>query len=120
MPDTRNSFKLESAGALTVGANKDRWIAPFSGHIVSANAVVGTAPTGAALVVDVLKEGVSVFGSNAKPTVAISGTESDPATGEADQSVSRFVEGDTISLSVTQVGSTVAGSDLDVVVQFVN
>lgn len=112
----RQSFKLESAGTLTVAANKDRWQAPFAGQIINAAAVVGTAPTGAALIVDVLKDGVSVFGSNPKPTVAINATE---GIADADQSVSRFAAGDTISLSVTQIGSTVAGADLDVVVQFV-
>lgn len=116
----KDSFKLESAGAQTVAANKDRWVAPFPGQILSAEAVVGTAPTGAALVVDLLLNGVSVFGSNAKPTIAVSTTVSTNAqTPTQDSTVkTRFAAGDVIGLSVTQVGSTVAGSDLDVVVAY--
>lgn len=119
---SKSAFKLESAGALTVGANKDRWVAPFPGQILNALAVVGTAPTGATLIVDVLLNGTSVFGANAKPTIAISAfTSSNGQTPVLDALVdTRFDTGDTVSLSITQVGSTVAGSDLDVVVGFQN
>lgn len=120
MPDTRQSFKLESAGALTVGTGKDRWVAPFPGQVISASAVVGTAPTGAALIVDLVnttQANASVFGSGTKPTVAISGTS---GAADADQTVSRFNKGDVLRLDVTQIGSTVAGSDLDLVVQYLS
>lgn len=123
MPDTRETFKWEIAGALTVGANKDRWMAPFNGEIVGVNAVVGTAPTGAALIFDVLKNGTTIFSTNPKPTVAISATTAplaapDPAVAGGAAAAGRFVTGDVLSLSITQVGSTVAGSDADVVVEF--
>lgn len=116
MPDTREALKFESTGAQTVGTNKDRWVAPFAGQVINAAAVVGTAPTGAALIVDVVNGAQSVFGSGAKPTIAAAATS---GTADADQTVSRFNKGDVLSLSVTQVGSTVAGSDLDVVVQYI-
>src|SRR5688572_28309648 len=116
MPETRNSFKLESAGALTAAANKDRWQAPFSGEIVSVSAVVGTAPTGAALLLDLNKNGTTVFTTQAnRPTVPISATETvDATTHKPDAAVAAFSKGDTISLDIDQIGSTVAGSDLDV------
>jgi len=115
MPDVRHILKLEASGTLTTG-NKDRWIAPFSGEILNVTAVVGTAPTGAALIFDLLKEGVSVFTTGAnKPTIPIAGTES-PVSARPD--VTAFVSGDTFTLAVTQIGSTVAGADADVTVQF--
>jgi hypothetical protein len=116
----KDSFKLESAGALTVGANKDRYVAAFPGQIINAEAVVGTAPTGSTLIVDLLLNGTSVFGANAKPTIAAGATVSSNAVTPTQDStvVTRFTTGDVISLSVTQVGSTVAGSDLDVVVGY--
>jgi hypothetical protein len=115
MPDVRHILKLEAAGALTTGI-KDRWIAPFSGEIVNVTAVVGTAPTGATLIFDLLKEGVTVFTTAAnRPTIAIAGTES-PVSARPD--IVSFASGDTFSLSVAQIGSTVAGSDADVTVQF--
>lgn len=115
MPDVRHILKLEASGALTTGA-KDRWIAPFSGEIVNVTAVVGTAPTGAPLILDLQKEGVTIFTTTAnRPTIPISGTES-PVSARPD--VTPFAAGDTFTLMVSQIGSTVAGSDLDVTVQF--
>lgn len=116
MADVRSLLKLEASGALTTGL-KDRWIAPFSGDIVNVTAVVGTAPTGAPLIIDIEKEGVTIFTTPAnRPTIAIAGTES-PVSARPD--VTHFVAGDTFALRVFQIGSTVAGSDLDVTVQFV-
>jgi hypothetical protein len=116
----KDAFKLESAGAQTVGANKDRWVAPYAGQVLNALAVVGTAPTGASLIVDVLLNGTSVFGANAKPTIAVSTTVSSNGQTPVLNALvdTRFDVGDVLSLSVTQIGSTVAGSDLDVVVAY--
>lgn len=117
MPDTRMSVKLEASGTLTTGA-KDRWIAPFAGEIVGVVAVVGTAPTGSSLIFDIQKEGVTIFTTTAnRPTIPASGTES-PAPG-ARPDVTKFVAGDTFTLMVSQIGSTVAGADADVSIQFV-
>ena len=117
MPESKNAFKFESTGAQTVGANKDRWEAPFPGQAVTVAAVVGTAPTGAALIVDVLLNGTTIF-AGTKPTIAAGATSSGAVA--VDPSVGRFTSGDVLSLSVTQVGSTVAGSDLDVTVGYVS
>lgn len=119
MPETRETLKLESVGALTVGAGKDRWQAPFNGQVLGAGAVVGTAPTGASVIVDVLNGGNSVFGANPKPTIAATATSSATVAETDLGATSRFVKGDVLSLSVTQIGSGTAGSDLDVSVQFV-
>lgn len=60
MPESRNSFKLEAAGALSTGV-KDRWEATFNGEIVGIGAVVGTAPTGGPLVLNLLKNGSALY-----------------------------------------------------------
>jgi hypothetical protein len=115
MPDVRSVLKLSADGALTTGL-KDRWIAPFAGEIVNVTAVVGTAPTGAAAIFDIEKEGVTIFTTTAnRPTIPIAGTES-PVSARPD--VTSFVAGDTFALRVSQIGSTVAGSDADVTLQF--
>lgn len=116
MPEIKEAFKFESAGAQTVGANKDRWEAPFPGQAISVAAVAGTAPTGAALIVDVLLNGTTIF-AGTKPTIAAGATSSGAVA--VDPAVGRFVAGDVLSLSVTQIGSGVAGSDLDVTVGYV-
>lgn len=116
MPDYRNTFKLEAAGTLTTGV-KDRWVAPFAGEVINAVATVGTAPTGAAAIVDIEKNGVTVFSTSAnKPTIAAA-TKTSPLSKAPD--VAAFAAGDVLAINVTQIGSTVAGSDLDVVVQYV-
>lgn len=117
MFDVRNTFKLEASGALTTGV-KDRWVAPFDGEVVNVIATVGTAPTGDDLIIDLEKNGTTVFSTTAnKPTVEA--TKKTSAL-SARPDVPRFAAGDVLAINVTQVGSTVAGSDLDVVVQYLN
>jgi hypothetical protein len=118
MPEGREAFKLEAAGALTVGANKDRFQAPHGGDVTQVSAVVGTNPTGADLVFDILKNGTTIFPTG-KPTIVAGASETADATVfKPDATAARFAKGDTLSLSVTQIGSTVAGSDADVTVEY--
>lgn len=71
----------------------------------------GTAPTGSALIVDVKKNGTTVFPTTAKPQVAATAN-----TGTAVPDTTAFANGDYLTVDVTQVGSTVAGSNLTVLV----
>jgi len=116
MADVRSVLKLEAAGTLTTGT-KDRWIAPFACEIVNVTAVVGTAPTGATLIFDIDKDGVTIFTTQAnRPTIPISGTES-PVSVRPD--VVQVAAGEVLSLGIDQIGSTVAGADADVSIQFI-
>ena len=118
MPENRNAFKLEVVGALTTGV-KDRWEAPFNGEITGIAVAVGTAPTGAAAIFDLVKNGTTVYSTTAnRPTVAISALETAGA-GAGVPDVKAFAAGDTIELNVVQVGSSVAGADADVVVAYI-
>lgn len=100
------------SGAAYVTAGQGRVYIESSRTITRVRASVGTAPTGASLIVDVLKNGTSIYsGSPAnRPTItagtytALGGT---PTT-------TTFVSGDYITVSVVQIGSSVAGSDLTV------
>jgi hypothetical protein len=118
MPEAKSAFKFEAVGALTTGV-KDRWVAPIAGDILEVVATVGTQPTGAPLIVDVQKNGVSIFSTTAnRPTIAVS-TNTSTWTGAAgDPDTRSFAPGDVLALNVVQVGSTVAGSDLDVTVAY--
>lgn len=78
----------------------------------SVRAAVGTAPTGAALIVDVKKNGTSIWATTTgnRPTIAISGFT---ATGGAPDTA--FIDpGEYFTVDVLQVGSTIAGADLTV------
>ncbi|WP_344580485.1 hypothetical protein [Nonomuraea roseoviolacea] len=77
--------------------------------IVAVRATVGTAPTGSALIVDVNKNGVTVFGTQAnRPSIA-AGSNTAKSTG---MSVTTVADGEYLTVDVDSVGSTVAGSNL--------
>lgn len=80
--------------------------------IQAVRASVGTAPTGAALIVDIKKNGVTIFTTQAnRPTIAISANTSGKVT---NMDVTALADGDYFTVDVAQVGSTIAGSDLTV------
>ena len=70
---------------------------------------VKTAPTGAALIVDINDGGTTVF--TTKPEIDISGTTEDNNHAFSDTALAAGTE---LTLDIDQVGSTVAGSDLTV------
>jgi hypothetical protein len=114
--DVPNEFTKGAMQGYITAPGRSNHIAPFAGEIVNVTAVVGTAPTGAAAIFDIEKEGVTIFTTTAnRPTIPIAGTES-PVSARPD--VTSFVAGDTFALRVSQIGSTVAGSDADVTLQF--
>lgn len=100
------------AGTLTVGTGAHRIYNDSTAtlYLVAVRASVGTAPTGAAIIVDVNRNGTTVYPVQAeRPTIAISANTSGKDT-TSDQPV--ISPGDYITVDVDQVGSTVAGSNL--------
>lgn len=75
---------------------------------------VTTAPTGSPIVIDLLKNGVSVYFGTARPTIdagttsTINGSVSPSFTGE----IFDIAQGDVLSVNITQVGSTIKGTAL--------
>lgn len=103
------------AGVLTVAAGTHRFRFPFAATIVSVAATVGTAPTGQAILVDVHKNGTTIFTTQAnRPSIAASTNSSAEATPD----VTSIAEGDYLTVDVDQIGSGVAGSDLTVLVEW--
>lgn len=87
------------------------YIAATASTINKCFIAAGTAPTGASLIVDVLKNGTSIFGGGTKlvlAAAATSGTQSTFAT-------TALAEGDVLTATITQVGSTITGKDIGVV-----
>jgi len=79
-------------------------------EIVAVWASAGTAPTGTSLVVDVQKGGTTIFTTTAnRPTIA-AGTNSSGRVTNAD--ITAWPAGTYLTTSITQVGSTVAGSNV--------
>ena len=101
------------AGIQTAGVKKAAVLVGFAGEIVGVRAHLDTAPTGAAFVIDVNKNGTTLFTTQAnRPTVAISGTDSTTTLPD----VVSVAAGDRLSIDVDVIGSTVPGSDLYVTV----
>ena len=70
---------------------------------------VKTAPTGAALIVDINKNGTTIFST--RPEIAAASTS---GGGSAVLSVTTLAAGDLITVDIDQVGSSVVGSDLTI------
>jgi hypothetical protein len=99
-------------GTVAVATGKSRFYVEGGYTLLSVRSAVGTAPTGASLIVDVNKNGTTVFTTQGnRPTIAISGFTSGKVT---NMDVTTFAAGDYITVDVDQVGSTIAGTDLTV------
>jgi hypothetical protein len=106
---------FSSPGVLAVKVGTGRY--PVKGgtfQIQTVAAMVNTAPTGASLIVDVNKNGSTIYGTQGnRPTIAASGTSATVGAHTA----TTVTDGDYISVDIDQVGSTVPGSDLVIVVR---
>ncbi len=110
------TFTFGVPGVLTVVGSPVRLLAPFACTIQNVVATVGTAPTGASVIVDVNKNGTTVFTTQGnRPTIAAS-TQDDTS---AVPDVTALAQNDVVTLDVDQIGSTIAGSDLVVQVRCV-
>lgn len=78
----------------------------IAGTIKSCGAVATIAPTGSAIIVDVLLNGTSIYGANPKTTVAISSTSYAAVSTFASAAV---VVGDLLTFKVTQADSNTIG-----------
>ncbi|MEU7830373.1 hypothetical protein [Nonomuraea sp. NPDC049129] len=80
--------------------------------ITGVRATVGTAPTGAALTIDVNKSGTTIFGTQAnRPSIPAGQNTSGRATG---MTVTSVAPGEYLTVDVDTIGSTVAGANLTV------
>lgn len=110
-PRSNRWVTFSRSGALSVSAGTSVWEFPTPSRIYQVRLAIGTAPTGADLIVDVMKNGVSIFAAGDRPRIVAgaftgqSSTVDDPAT----------VEGDLFRVDIDQVGSTITGSHLTVV-----
>ncbi len=76
---------------------------------------VGTAPTDATLIVDIHKNGTTIFTTQSnRPMITTGNTEGYTTTIE----VAGLVDGDRLEFFVDQVGSTVAGANLGIRVSY--
>jgi hypothetical protein len=115
------TMKWAFSGTLVTGTTKDYIALPDTGTIARVDLVVDTAPTGAALIVDIERSTdsgatwVTIFTNQAnRPQIAVSNKVGNTTTIDvpgATQNTHLF------RANIEQVGSTVAGADLSVMVR---
>jgi hypothetical protein len=100
-------------GTLTVRAGTRRWY-NTTGRTLTVKEIRAycvTAPTGAAIIVDVNKNGTTMYTTQAnRPTIAVSTTSVVAALPD----VLTLAPGDYMTVDIDQIGSTIAGADLTV------
>lgn len=102
-----------TSGTIATATGALRWYNDTGSDltILSTRASVGTAPTGATLIVDINLAGATIFTTQAsRPTIAVS---TNTAQGGAPD-VATIPAGSYLTFDVDQIGSTVAGSNLQV------
>ena len=77
-----------------------------AGTFLGESAYIDTAPTGSTAIVDILKNGTTIYST--KPTFAISSTTATAGV----LSVTTFAANDRITFKVTSIGSSEAGEGL--------
>jgi hypothetical protein len=99
-------------GALNVSTGTARLPIEDAYTIIGTRLNVGTAPTGSNLVLDILKNGSTIYTTTSNRPFITAGSNSGGPGATPD--VTSLVAGDYITVNILQVGSTIAGSDLTV------
>jgi len=107
-------FTFVVAGLLIVGSSPIRLHAPRACTVDNVTVAVGGAPLGSSVIVDVNRNGETIFTTQGnRPEIAASGLEDLSSVPD----VTAIAQNDVITIEVDQTGSTVPGSDLVVQVR---
>ena len=111
----RRTFQFFLSGTLAAGASPQRIpnVTGGSLSILSVRLDVATPPTGQALVVDVNKNGVTIFTTQANRPQVAAGASSGSSS---NIDVTAWADGEYLHFDIDQVGSGTAGADLTVTV----
>jgi hypothetical protein len=121
----REVLRVSIQGLLAVGTNVvPRIVLPRACTILKVTAYVETAPTGAAIIVDINKNGntgLSIFSGYTRITIA-AGTNANAVTRtssdvEFHATNSVLAADDQLTIDIDQVGSTVPGSDISLSIE---
>lgn len=100
-------------GVLAVAAGKARFIVPPGNWTISSiTGIIVTANTGASVLVDVNKNGTTVFTTQSNRLTVPASTTTIQTSGTIQ--VTSVTGGDVISMDIDQIGSTIPGADLSV------
>jgi len=112
-----NAATFSQVGDLVVGVGTFKLPFTLDAEIISVALAVGTSPTGADLIVDINKNGVTLFTTQAnRPRIV--DADADGVGAEAVPDVTSISEGQYLTVDIDQIGSTLAGADLTVVIEW--
>lgn len=110
------TFVLPMAGSLYTGTSLTiQGVAPKDLVITKAYASVKTAPTGANLIIDINKNGTSIWASTQANRLTV--TTGNSSGTQTSFDTTTLSEQDLITIDIDQVGSTIAGADLVVLLK---
>lgn len=111
--ENRPTFLFTVTGTLSTGVSVTPILpANRTLTIVKAFAIVKTGPTGADLILDINKNGTSIW--NSTPANRVKITAGNTSGNQTSFDTTSLADEDSLTLDVDQVGSTVAGADLSV------
>lgn len=106
------TFYVSVPSTLFIGSNQTPIIiVPQSMTIIKISAVVKTAPTGSTIILDINKNGSTIWSTQANRLTIADGSTSGSTTSI---NTTSLVEGDLLTVDLDQVGSNVSGADLTV------
>lgn len=108
------AYQFSMVGTMSVKVGTSKIVMEGSYVVESVRAYANTAPTGASAIVDINRNGTTIYTTQGnRPTI---GAGANSALGGAAAN-GAFVSGDILSVDVDQIGSTVAGADLTVTIR---
>lgn len=110
--DVEGHIDFSISGTLSTGTGAHRWYNDTGRTITlaSARGSVGTAPTGASILIDVNESGTSVWNTTQDNRITIAVSTNTDEGGAFD--AASIEDGNYLTVDIDQVGSTVAGADL--------
>lgn len=106
--DVRQSATFTIPGTLVVGTGQARYYFYAAATVINVVTGAGTAPTGASLILDLNKNGTTMFTTQGnRPTIAASGFLDASSVPD----VTSIAANDYLTVDVDQIGSTIAGAD---------
>lgn len=109
-------YAVAIAGTLTTGTSlTPAMVVVTAQTITKVYAYAKTAPTGASILIDINKNGTSIWNTTQANRLAI--TAGNNSGTQTSFDTTSLVEGDVLTFDIDQVGSTVAGADLTIVLK---
>jgi hypothetical protein len=117
--------EADSTGTLSVPFSRNGTLSATTGTVpfvlVSARTITGlrmgcgTAPVGAAVIVDILQNGKTIYTTQSnRPAILAGATDSGPV---ALPDVTSLAPGDHLTITIAQIGSSVPGADLGLTIE---